>query len=309
MRRNITLLVNIYFMTMPITLMAVSAFAGEAQFGFVYTTDLMPMGKKEVEQWLSWRHQKIGGRFDLLESRTEIEYGVTDRLQVALYGIYDWTQSFHNGPFGATTPAEPFSDYSTGPDDHFSAGRFVGIAGEEIYRVLSPYTDPVGLALYEEPTVGPKFFESESKLILQKNFLDDTLVLAFNWTYAPEFRLLPADLGNGMITNSWQEETDVNANFGASYRFMRNWSGGFEMLNEREFNSFNFTEQTNSGYFLGPSFHYGGKTFFVSATFLEQLPWATVHAATVPGAVVDGRDYDNDFEKYRVRVKVGFPFS
>ena len=54
-------------------------------FGFVYTTDLLPQGGKEIEEWVTWRHQKNSGTFDKLEGRTELEYGLTDQLQVALY--------------------------------------------------------------------------------------------------------------------------------------------------------------------------------------------------------------------------------
>ena len=127
-----------------------AARAEESMFGFVYTTDLLPKGGWEIEQWMTWRHQKNNGYFDQLEGRTELEYGLTDQLQVALYANYAWTRAYHNGPFGATTPSEQFSDYNVGPDDRFSAARFIGVSG---YRILSPYTDPVGLALYTEPTV------------------------------------------------------------------------------------------------------------------------------------------------------------
>lgn len=285
---------------------SLTAYAEESQFGYVYTTDLLPKGAKEVEQWMTWRHQKIGGKFDEVEGRTEVEYGLTDRLQVALYANYAWTRAFHNGPFGETTPPEQFADKNAGPDDHFRDTRFVGISGEAIYRVLSPYTDGLGLALYAEPTFGPSFRELETKLILQKNFLDDRLILAFNFTYAPEWRHV-GDEANPSA-KSWEEETDVNANFAASYRFMPNWSAGFEFLNEREYNSYNFKHESNSGYYFGPTVHYGGKDFFVTATLLEQLPWAGTHADSVPGALVGGRTLDNDFEKYRLRVKAGFYF-
>jgi hypothetical protein len=277
--------------------------AEESQFGYVYTTDLLPHGAKELEQWATWRHQKIGGYFDQIDARSEFEYGLADNLQTAIYANYAWSRAYHNGPFGATTPPEPFSYDIPGPDDHYHATRFVGVSGEIIYRVLSPYTDALGVAFYEEPTVGPGFYELETKLILQKNFLDDRLIFAFNYTYAPELRNV-SDTAGG--PKSWQEETDTNAYLAESFRFRANWSAGFEFLNEREYNSYNFSHATNSGFFLGPSFHYGGKKFFVTATFLEQLPWAGTHADTVPGAISGGRDFDNDFEKYRVRIKVGF---
>jgi hypothetical protein len=282
------------------------ACAEESIFAFSYTTDLLPQGGKEIEQWMTWRHQKNSGSYDQLEHRTEFEYGVTDSLQAALYLNYNWTQAFHNGPFGATTPPEQFSDFpQPGPDDHFNKTRFVGVSGELIYRILSPYTDPIGLAVYVEPTFGQNFREVETKVILQKNFFDDLLTLAFNFTYAPEFRYVLNDAGTA---SSWQEETDVNFTFGASYRFIENWSAGFEFTNEHEYNSFWFNHESNSGYYLGPTIHYGGERFFVTATALWQMPWASSHTDTVPGALVGGFIGDNDFERFRLRIKAGFTF-
>jgi len=280
--------------------------AEESQFAYTYTTDLLPKGAMEVEQWMTWRHQKIAGSYDQVEGRTEFEYGLSDRMQVALYANYAWTRAYHNGPDGATTPPEQFSDKAFDPDSYFRSTRFTGVSAEVIYRVLSPYTDGVGLAFYAEPTVGNNFREMELKAILQKNYLDDRLTLAANFTYAPEWRYL--DDSNAVSGKSWQYETDVNLNLAASYRFASNWSAGFEFLNEHEYNSYRFTNETNNGYYFGPTIHYGGKKYFVTATFLEQLPWAKAHSATVPGVLVGGRVYDNDYERYRLRVKAGFYF-
>src|SRR5262249_49278266 len=94
-----------------------------------------------------------------------------------------------------------------------------------------------------------------------------------------------------------------------SYRFIENWSGGFEFLNEHEYNSFTFKQESNSGYFLGPVIHYGGERFFVTVTALWQMPWASAHSDTVPGALVGGFIGDNDFERFRLRVKAGYTFS
>jgi hypothetical protein len=283
-----------------------AAVAEESMFGFVYTTDLLPQGGKEIEQWVTWRHQKIGGTYDQLEGRTEFEYGLSSNLQAAVYLNYAWTQAYHNGPFGATTPPEQFSDMVAGADDFFNAKRFTGVSGELIYRILSPYTDGIGLALYTEPTIGKNFFELENKVILQKNYMDDLLTIAFNFTYAPEFRFVPGD--DDPTVFSWQEETDVNFGLAVSYRFIENWSAGFELLNEREFNSFDFSHMSNSGYYLGPTIHYGGEHFFVTATALWQMPWASAHSDTVPGSLVNGYVLDNDFEKFRFRLKAGYTF-
>ena len=289
------------------SIVSFAALAEESMFAFVYTTDLLPKGGKEIEQWVTWRHQKIGGYYDQLEGRTEFEYGLTDQLQVALYGNYAWTHAYHNGPFGATTAPEQFADFQVGPDDRFNKSRFIGASGEAIYRILSPYTDPIGLAVYIEPTIGRNFFELENKIILQKNFFDDLLTLAFNFTWAPEFRYLSTNADP--TVSAWQEETDINFGFGASYRFIENWSAGFEFLNEHESNSFWFYHESNSGYYLGPTLHYGGERFFWTATALWQLPWASTHTDTVPGALVHGLVLDNDFERFRFRLKAGYTFG
>ncbi len=141
---------------------------------------------------------------------------------------------------------------------------------------------------------------------MQKDFRDDRLVLSANFTYAPEWRRLAEE--DNPTTKSISEELDANIDLGASYRFMNNWSAAVEYINEREFNSYNFTHESNSGHYIGPSIHYAGTHFFATGSFYEQMPWAGQHVDTVPGGIVDGRIVDNDFEKYRVRVKVGWYF-
>jgi lysozyme family protein len=278
------------------------AHADEPLFGFTYTTDTLPKGKYEVEQWSTTRFTKAQGNFWLQENRTEFSYGLSSRFQLSLYQDYDSTVSYHNGPFGATTPGEPFSYDTPDPNAHYRDSAYIATDVEAIYRILSPYEHFVGLGVYSEERAGRDFFETENSLLFQKNFRQDRVVLAANFTYAPELR---NDRPGPLTLN----ETDMNAYYAASYRFIPNWSAGFELLNEREFDGWTFwNREINDAYFTGPSVHYGGKHFFATGTFVEQMPWATTHAATNAGTIVGGRDYDNDFEKYRVRLKVGWYF-
>ena len=278
--------------------------ADEPLFGFTYTTDLQPKGKFELEQWSTTRFTKGSGQFWLQDNLTEVSYGVTDKFQFSLQSDYASTSAFENGPSRATTPPEPFSFDLPLPNMHYNRSRFISVSGEGIYRLLSPYTHPVGVALYVEPTFGPGLIEPESRLIVQKNFRDDRLVVGFNFTYAPEYRRLSPDTGCLCLS-----ETDVNYDGGISYRWRRNWSAGFEMMNERELASLDFTREINSAFYVGPTIHYANRNLFVTATFAAQMPWATVHSNTLPGAVVNGYDFDNDFEKFRVRVKFGWNFG
>lgn len=293
---------------------AAPAFADEPLFGFVYTTDLLPQGEKEAEQWVTWRREKAGGSFNLWIGRTELSYGVADDFQLSLYANYATTNAYRNGVDGTTVPPETFAERQPDPDSPLRASKYIGTSIEGIYRILSPYRHVVGLALYVEPTIGTGFRELETRLILQKNFLDDLLVTALNVTWAPEARYLPGDPdaapGSKESRARWDHETDFNVSLGASYRVAANWSIGIEAVHEREYAGFSLSsaDRTNSAWYLGPNVHYGAKDWFVTLTFLEQLPFARDYANPPPGYIVGGRTFADDFEKYRLRLKAGFYF-
>lgn len=294
------------------TMGAGAAYADEPLFGYVYTTDVLPKGKAEIEQWATLREGRSQGDFHVVQARTEVSYGLTDSLQASGYLNLSYANVFHNTPDHETAPPEIFADYSVDPDKRMNRGRFEGVSGELIWRLSSPYTSPVGFAVYVEPTIGPRTRELENRIIVQKNFHDDRLVLAANVTVGYEWRKLQGDPSADPATRDfvehWDKETDVNFGVAASYRFRPNWSAGLEMLNEREWGGldpFNNSKRTNVAYYVGPNIHYGGERWFATATFLAQLGLAKDYANPAPGFVVDGISNADDFEKFRLRVKVG----
>src|SRR5258705_1822135 len=185
--------------------------ADESPFASIYTTEILPRGASEVEQWATWANSKPDERFDEVAGRTEVEYGVTGRFQLAIYANYSWTRIQPNGP-GA-------------PDGAVDTTRFNGFSAEAIYQVLNPYTDPFGFALYLEPAIGPGERALEAKLLFQKNFLDDQLIFAANFNL--EY-VWARDAAAGI----WDHETALEFYLGASYRFAPGWFGGVELLNE-----------------------------------------------------------------------------
>ncbi len=289
------------------------AHAGEPVFGYTYTTDLLPKNKFEVEQWSTTRFTKAHGRFWWQENRTALEYGLNDKVQLSLYANYASTSANGELVDGTTGPPEGFAGPLFDPNRPYRDSKFVGVSLEGIYRILSPYKNKIGLALYFEPTFGHILREYESKLILQKNFRDDRLVWAFNMTVAQEKRFLQGDPttdpASDDFVSHWDHETDINFSTGLTYRFAKSWSLGGEFMNEREFSRFNFLDldsATNSAFYLGPAVHYGGKHFFGTVTFLEQMPWASDYSDS--GVLLGGRNFADDFEKFRVRAKVGWYF-
>lgn len=284
--------------------------ANEAGFAWTYTTDLAPRGDWEFEQWITTRLEKEHGSYGVVDLREEFEYGVTENFQVALYLNHQYVYADNDVP--AEDPAHPGNRlprrHETGGEDvevghdpaaPFRNYHFESVSLELIYRLLSPYKNPIGLALYFEPSVGDEATELEWKILLQKNWLEDRLVWALNLNYAIEFE--KADGGkyerNGML--EWFT--------GMSYRFLSNWSSGLEFWNHHEFA--NATVHEHSVYFLGPTLHYGGERWSATLGFLHQLPIG--HAISHDNeefAAHDGYIFGDEHEKYYVRLKVGIDF-
>src|SRR5437868_6630172 len=143
--------------------MSTAAHGDDQPFLTVYTTDIDTRYEKEIEQSFYWNTQKPHQAFNGWLSRTEFEYGVTDDFQLSAYLNHEWERRHPH--------------LTGGPDETWHA---TSVSGEAIYRFLNPYFDPIGLAIYFEPTYGDNTRELEAKLLLQKNFFNDRLRTAVN---------------------------------------------------------------------------------------------------------------------------------
>ncbi len=274
--------------------------AGESPFGYVYTTDTHPKGKREVEQWITQRHGQSQGEFDLWQGRTEIEYGVTDRLQTALYLNYGGVNALHNRPDGTTGPGAFVPD-DVDPDARYRKQLFESVSSEWIYRVLSPYKDPIGLALYIEPSWGPDKRELEGKLILQKNFLEDRLVWAVNFSASAE---------SERFHGEWEHEGEVEFTTGLAYPFAPRWHAGAEYRYHRGYDGrgFSASKRAYAASSFGPSIHYARNDWWITVTFLKQLANAKAYTDEAQGDIIGGRFYGEHHERQELRLRMGISF-
>ena len=107
-----------------------------------------PQGNLELEIWNDVESPKAGG-FDAATTvhRIELEYGITDHWDVALYHVFEQSK------------ADPF---------HFDSWRV-----ETRYRFLEQNALPIDIMLYlegERPADFTQPWELEEKLILEKSF-------------------------------------------------------------------------------------------------------------------------------------------
>jgi hypothetical protein len=290
-----------------LSLLPATSQAGEGLFSRTYTNDTEPAGHFELEQTIRGRFERAFGTYNAYDSLTEIEYGITNDLQLGLY--------FNSGLMHAKgAPDDDDPNGATG----FSRNKvFVqGVAAEFIYRVLNPVKDFIGLNLYVEPEFnftdlhnGLKYdgtYGFEYKILFQKNFLDDRLIFAYNITLEQEYiRFAQGTFAGGEKTQHYHGELDVNNDFGVSYRVAPNWYAGWEVHNHNEYGD--FTSFEHDVWWTGPAVHYAGKKF-----------WATLGALYQIGGHPNGIDENGTFigndrflrshEQWEVTFKIGIPF-
>ena len=273
--------------------------AGESLFGWVYTTDLTPKGAFEFEHISDLQHRQSQGTYEYLRHREEIEYGVTDNFQISGYLNWSMIDAYRNGKTGTTEGPGTDLGANDDPFGRFKRTTVDSISMELIYRLMNPYTDSFGLALYLEPTWGPKTKELEMKLLLQKNFIDDRLIVAANISTALERNVNKEDI---------ERATELDIVAGASYRFKENWSAGLEARNHNEFAGYGYYSQDHAAYFIGPNLHYATQKYWITAAWRHQLPWANPRKPDQEDVVVGGRIYGDEHSRDQFVVKVGIPF-
>ncbi len=274
----------------PLATLALACFstpqvsADEQLFGRTRGAETLPAGKAEIYEVLTLRSGKDSGSYYGWDSDTELEYGVTDELSLSLDIIQHYFDVEGNEELGTF--------------DYYKFGG-VEVAGK--YRVLTPFKDPIGLAFRLElgylshDDVGG--FDQEEILvqpmvIVQKNFLDDTLILAFNaaaeWAWGKQ----PAE--------EYNKEVSFDGALGISYRFAPNWYAGAEARIRSEYPLFDLGFHEHTAVFVGPSIHYGGEKFWVTASWGYQA-WG--RGVDEPHGSTFAEEAQHEF-----RLKVGINF-
>ncbi len=219
-----------------VTLQPNAAQADARRFAYVYETTTMPQGLAEYEQWITWKTDKESDdRYERLEFRQELEYGLTDRVQIALY-FADWR----------------YTRKSTGSDTQV---RNSGI--EVIANVVDPATSSVGVALYGEVKVGAEKFALEGKLLLEKDL--GGLLLGYNAIIEAEWE--DAD----WVRNKGVIEQTAGLSWQASPRFLI----GAELLHEVELPD--WSEAEDALLYAGPSASLRKGKVWVTTAALWQL--------------------------------------
>lgn len=263
--------------------------ADEQLWGFVRGAETLPAHRSEVYQFITVRTGKAEGTYVGSDFETEYEYGFTDRFQASL--SLDQHYFYNKDVNGDRDALDDRNNY-----------RYGGVAASAKYRLLSPFKDPIGLALRLEggylsndEVDGLRQHERYLKpeIDLQKDFLDDTLIfaldLAAEWAWGKQ----PAE--------EYPREFSYEVGAAGAYRFAPNWFIGVESHMRAEYPLFDLYFFEHRVFYLGPTIHYSQKNWWATLSWTHQVGGKGV------GEPADGKTFAEE-QSNKFRLKVGFNF-
>ena len=263
--------------------------AHKEPFGYLRGAQSEPRGEWEITQWTTGRVGKESGRYLGMDFATEVEYGVTDRLQTAVY----------------LTGNDHFLHNATGSSEVFDDRNQFGLSGTKLefkYQLSDPYRNWAGFSLYFEPGYSTiesaggerhQEVELELRLIGQKNFFDNRLVAAVNYVLEPEFERAAG--------TPWATNLRMEWNAGLSWHIAAHWWIGGELRLVTKFEDSDLNRSKFLTFSAGPTVHYAGERFFATLTLLPQLRgWP--NPSGVAGLHLD------EAERLEIRLKLGAEF-
>ncbi|MBI3854713.1 MAG: hypothetical protein HY293_03370 [Planctomycetes bacterium] len=243
--------------------------ADERKFSYSYEAKTLPQGSWEFEQWGTLQTRKDAGIWNTLLLREELEYGITDRLNAAIY-----LNSEYQGNTGAP-----------GFDNERSFG-FKSMSTEWKYKVSDPSSDLVGSLLYAELAFSNEEYEIEAKLVFSKEA--GPFTFAYNFIYEAE---LERETG---ASPEWRWEHILSNTLGASWSISPNFAVGLEALDIARFSI--IEHASTHAYYAGPNLHVASGSWWATLTFLKQVSF-------------NGLDLsDGDNTKYSFRLVFGVNF-
>lgn len=284
------------------TLISPCAQADESLFGMLKGAETLPKDALEIVQHVTRRSDKGQGTYEAIDSKTELEYGITDRATAAVYLL------------GQSIRTEGLLINGYLPKDEAYGLRASGLEASIKYNFLSPAMDDFGLAGYFatsyswlDPHSGQdkKKLTFELEMLMQKYFMDGELIWVGNVGLESTLaqRGAIADLPEDF---EWSTDPEMEIGFkagtGLSYRVAPNWFVGGEVVYDTEFET--GVGQERRSVQAGPTVHYGSKDWWFSLSYLPQISGG--------GEKYDGQSNENlhliEKTKQEIRLKLGFNF-
>lgn len=202
---------------------------------WLYSPRIMTVGEVEYEQWVTLKTNKQSdSEYTELRFRHEIEWGVTENLQMAVY----------------------FADWRYKKTSETSKTYFHDVAVEAIWQIQAPTLDDIGFALYGEIKYGDDFFELEGKLLFEMEL--DQVNILYNCTLEAEWEGQHLDDDKGVLENA----------IAITYEPDPNITYGVQAIWEIEFPG--WSQQSDDVVYVGPSIAWQSEGWWITISPLFQ---------------------------------------
>ena len=281
--------------------LAQSAYSDEGLFGYVKGAEPLPKGALDFEQWFTWRGGKDLGSYNALDTKTELEYGITDRFaaSIAMWGL------------GINSSGLMIDAYI--PGDKKYPWRPDGVEAAVKYNYLTPALDDFGLAQYTSLSYfwydvnsgyRKNVYAFETFLLAQKYFLDGQLVWAGNLGIEADsatrqpIQGLPEDFEWPLTP---EMEIAITISTGLTYRIFSNWFVGAEVFYQTEHET--VVGQERWSLQAGPTIHYAAKDWWATLTWMPQLVGG---GTPFPGQTYNQQLIEKTSQEIRFKVGINF---
>jgi len=278
-----------------------SAYSDEGLFGYVKGAEPLPKGALDFEQWFTWRGGKDLGSYNALDTKTELEYGITDRFaaSIAMWGL------------GINSSGLMIDAYI--PGDKKYPWRPDGVEAAVKYNYLTPALDDFGLAQYTSLSYfwydvnsgyRKNVYAFETFLLAQKYFLDGQLVWAGNLGIEADsatrqpIQGLPEDFEWPLTP---EMEIAITISTGLTYRIFSNWFVGAEIFYQTEHET--VVGQERWSLQAGPTIHYAAKDWWATLTWMPQLVGG---GTPFPGETYNQQLIEKTSQEIRFKIGINF---
>ena len=278
-----------------------SAYSDEGLFGYVKGAEPLPKGALDFEQWFTWRGGKDLGSYNALDTKTELEYGITDRFaaSIAMWGL------------GSNSSGLMIDAYI--PGDKKYPWRPDGVEAAVKYNYLTPALDDFGLAQYTSLSYfwydvnsgyRKNVYAFETFLLAQKYFLDGQLVWAGNLGIEADsatrqpIQGLPEDFEWPLTP---EMEIAITISTGLTYRIFSNWFVGAEIFYQTEHET--VVGQERWSLQAGPTIHYAAKDWWATLTWMPQLVGG---GTPFPGQTYNQQLIEKTSQEIRFKIGINF---
>jgi len=246
------------------------AAADDAPFLGTDPASVLDKGEKAMQQWLVFSHGHAGESYNAIQSETEFDYGLSDRLQLALSLLYNWSRTKPGG-------------------EAASSSSLAGLHGEAVWSVTSADKSPLGIAIAVDPAFNPSSRSLAVRLLLTKYLAHFENVLDINfendWDKDPG--------------GHWQPSSAISFNYGLAHPLNKHWTVAFEFGNEFAFDhilSLAGLNATAKTFYAGPTVQYECEHATFTLGVQTQLPLSSGNK------VVNG--YTADAERWHLAFRV-----